>query len=130
LRIPILAVIDARESIPPILDFVIGAEKSYGNALHLGAVPAPYEQVSDSEIAHRLLKDIVQVIARGYSRQVGREFFLRGRQIQPVKSRVVKEIALDAERLVIQLFPFNGRLDAHVHRGEIQCLRTGESPNG
>src|SRR5277367_950754 len=41
-----------------------------------------------------------------------------------MKSRVIEEIALQSERLVIQLFPLQHRLDAHIHRRKIQRLRS------
>ena len=62
----------------------------------------------------------------GYARQSGvtarGEFFLRRRQIQPVESRIIKEIAFQSKCFVIHLAPLNRRFNSHVHRRKIQRL--------
>src|SRR6266446_1497233 len=123
LRIPILAVIDARKSIPPMLNPVISPQESHRDAFHFRTVTAPYEQMPNREFTHRFFEDVVEVRARSHSGKICRVPLLRGCQIQAVESRVVEEIALEPEGLAIHLFPFNRRLDAHLHRSEVQSFR-------
>jgi len=48
----------------------------------------------------------------------------RARAGETLKLLDENEVALDPERLVIHLLPLHHRLDAHIHRGKIQCFRS------
>src|ERR1051326_5131182 len=47
-------------------------------------------------------------------------FFLRFRQVQSVKMRIIKEVPLNAPCFVIHLVPFGARVDIHLELVELQ----------
>lgn len=61
LRVPVFAIVDAGEAIAAVFDFVVGAEKTDGNAFDFGTVAAADEEVADGEVAHGFFKDVIQV---------------------------------------------------------------------
>ena len=122
LRIPILAVVDTCESITAILYFVVRAQEPHRNPPDLWNVTAKDEQVAHSQVAHHLFEQIVQLGARGETRQ--KDFMLpfRRRQIQTMKAGIVKEVAFEPKRFVVHLLPFDAGINANLYGSEIQSL--------
>ena len=65
LRIPVLAVVNAREAVAAVFDFVIRAEKADLQRLHFRNVAAADEHVADIDFAKHLREEVIQIVARG-----------------------------------------------------------------
>ena len=114
-RVPVLAVEDVFETVAAVGDLVVGAQQSDFDLLDLRFRAAAHPQVADDEIADHFAEQIVQVAPAGHPVEKRRINPLGLLQVQPVKVRVVEEIAFDAPDLVIHLPPLGRRVNIHFH---------------
>ena len=114
MRIPILAVVDARETIAAVFDGVVGAEQSGEHPFYIRRIAAACAKMADGEFAQHFLEQIIQFTAGAEGIEVWLVFLFRGFEIEAVIVGVVEEIALDVPHFVIHLLPLQAWIYAHL----------------
>jgi hypothetical protein len=127
-RIPVLAVEDACEAITPVLDLEIATEQSSLHTPDFRLFPAADAEVPDDHVAQHLGKQVVQISAGSDAAEEPIVQLLRGFQIEPVKSGVIKEVPLDAPGFVVHLLPLGCRRNLYLEVRGLELASAAPPP--
>ena len=118
--VPVLAVVDAREAVASVFNFVVRSQQSAFHLVGFGNVAPGNKHVPDGDFPEHFVKKIVEVGASAQTLQVPRVLLLGGVEVEPMMVRVVEEVPLDAPHFVVHLVPFGARVDVSFHFVHLQ----------
>jgi len=119
-RVEVAAGIDLRQAVAIAADDVVRAEQPARNAAGARNGAAAPAQMADGKGAQHVLKDVVEVRARGDRGNIGFVTALVGDGGRAVEVRIIKIGSLHAPYLVVHLHPFRRRVHAHLKIGQRQ----------
>ena len=119
-RIPVLALVDVRESVTAVLDMIVGAEQSAADGLHIRPIPAAHINVLRADVAQHVGHKVGQIRPAHEVIHVRLVSGHQSLQIDAVQVWVIKEVPFDAPYLAVYLIPLGTWIDVHLHLAHLQ----------